>query len=354
MTDVVRLDGNYSIVTPQNGTITLDTTGNSGVNSGTGTVVIKGNLTVQGIQSVVSSTNTLISDSIITLNAGQSPSGYAGNNIAQVDNINNVGPDEFRSGFVIDRGYGVAVNSNRAAFLWDDVKQGFFVTVNNVPALTYSGGVRLDVTNLPSPYYINGRPRLDFVGPVGPGGITNNVILSVDHTNTTSDYATYLSASGVDNDIPNKAYVDNIFANAPAVPLANTATMLKKYNSYITISNSALGGAGVIATFIDDYLVMQVEQDTVQMAGLNIVGTSLSTVFTNTNLYLNAIHGDIIVQSAVSYQTPVYTPTATANQVKVYSTSTTGAGGTALLYVNSQGTGELISAKKALIYSIIF
>jgi hypothetical protein len=344
MTDVVRLNGNYLVVTQENGTITFDTTGASGV-SGTGTVVIKGNLDVQGIQTVVESTTTVMKDSILVLNSGQQP---GSSEQAQVNNIDNLGPDQFRSGFVIDRGYGVNYNGTRASFLWDDSRQGFFVEVNNAPAYSYSGGLRLNTTNLPSAYYINGRPRFTLSGVE-----TTNVILSINHESTTSDYASYLTTDGVDNDIPNKAYVDDKFQNT-SVSIATTATSLKNYNSFITISDSGLGGAGVMSFFIDDYLQMQIEQDTIQMAGLGVVGTSLNTVFTNTNLYLNAIGGDVVVQSAVAFQTPTYTPTASSNEVKVYSTSTTGAGGTGLLFVNSQGKDELMSAKKALIYSIIF
>jgi len=344
MTDVVRLPGDYLVVTKTNGTITLDTTGQSGA-AGTGTVVIKGNLDVQGIQTVVESTTTIMKDSILVLNSGQQPTG---SEAAQVNNIDNTGPDQFRSGFVIDRGFGTGLNGTRASFLWDDAKQGFFVEVNNAPAYSYSGGLRLDTTNLPEAYYINGRPRFTLSGVETP-----NAILSINHESTTSDYASYLEADGVDNDIPNKAYVDGKFQNT-SVSIATTATSLRNFNSFVTITDSALGGGGVISFFIDDYLQMQIEQDSVQMAGLGVVGTSLSTVFTNTNLYLNAVGADVVVQSAVAFQTPTYTPVATNNEVKVYSTSTTGPGGTGLLFVNSQGQDELMSAKKALIYSIIF
>lgn len=62
-----RINGNYTIEAPQ--------------------VIIKGDLTVTGVQAVVQSNDTIISDTIITLNAGETGNGvsltYAGIEIAR-------------------------------------------------------------------------------------------------------------------------------------------------------------------------------------------------------------------------------------------------------------------------------
>jgi len=76
MATTKRLSGNYTVATPTNGTITLDT------GSLAGTVVVTGNLVVQGVQTVVESTTTQVVDPTITLNQGESgtgvTAGYAG------------------------------------------------------------------------------------------------------------------------------------------------------------------------------------------------------------------------------------------------------------------------------------
>ena len=331
MTDVVRLSGDYKIITRTDGTITLDV-------GSTGTVRVTGNLDILGETTTIETTDTAIKDNIIILNQGEPGPGIT----------TGAGLDNGKSGIIIARSSDVSPTGNRASFLYDENKDGFVIRSDGNPTLLYSGGLRLDTAGLESSYYINGRPRFYLSGPE-----TQNVVLSVGTESEILDYAAWLDAHGVQNDIPNKEYVDNKFANT-SVDIATTATSLKKYNSFITISNSALGGAGRIATFIDDYLVMQVEQNSVQMADMSIVGSTISPVFTNTNLYLTTENADVEVQAGVSFQVPTYEPSGESNKVKVYSTSTTGAGGTGLLFVNDQGKDELVSAKKALIFSIIF
>jgi len=76
MATTKRLSGDYTIATPTDGTITLNT------GSLAGTVVVTGNLVVQGVQTIVESTTTQVVDPTITLNQGESgtgvTSGYAG------------------------------------------------------------------------------------------------------------------------------------------------------------------------------------------------------------------------------------------------------------------------------------
>jgi hypothetical protein len=331
MTDVVRLDGDYKIVTKSNGTITMDV-------GSTGTVRVTGNLDIQGATTQIETQNTVITDNIIVLNQGEHGPGIT----------TGVSTDFAKSGFVIDRGQGAVVSGNRASFLFDENKHGFVIRADGVPTLLYSGGLRLDTDGLLSEFYINGRPRFYLSGAETP-----NAVLSVGVESAVTDYAAWLDLHGVSNDIPNKQYVDDKFANT-SVDIATTATSLKKYDSFITISNSALGGAGRMAFFIDNYLQMQIEQNSIQMSDLSIVGSTVSPVFTNTNLYLTTENADVEVQAGVSFAVPTYTPSSESNKVKVYSTATTGAGGTGLLFVNEQGRDELVSAKKALIFSIIF
>ena len=174
-----------------------------------------------------------------------------------------------------------------------------------------------------------------------------------------------------DDDIPNKKYVDETIGSV-GVNTATYAQMLVNNNggieakvpesidglplSYITISRIAGGGTGRISMYIDDYLTLDVSPESVQLAELSINGSSITPFHTGTNISLVTTDGaEVIVNSALTYQVPDAPPDYTANQVKVYSTSTAGQGGTGLLFVNGDQTrDELVSAKKALIFSIIF
>ena len=60
--NVVRVNSNYKIQAVSGGSITLDT------GTGTGTVVVSGNLTVLGALAQLSTTNTNIKDNIINEN----------------------------------------------------------------------------------------------------------------------------------------------------------------------------------------------------------------------------------------------------------------------------------------------
>jgi hypothetical protein len=126
--------------------------------------------------------------------------------------------------------------------------------------------------------------------------------------------------------------------------------------SYITISRIAGGGTGRISMFIDDYLTMDISPQSVQLAELSVNGSSITPFHTGTNIYLVTTNGsEVVVNSALTYQVPDAAPAYSPNQVKVYSTSTVGQGGTGLMFVNGNQTrDELVSAKKALIFSIIF
>jgi hypothetical protein len=349
MTDVVRLDGDYRIVTKTGGEIRLDTGDN------TGTVYITGNLEITGTgtKTKIDTTDLQIKDRIITLNDGQ-----VGNKISGVL------PEGNKSGFIIARSTDLSPTGNRASLLYDEDLPGissgprgggdgaFVLRSDNRPGILYVGGLRLDTANMAPSFYPNGNPRFYFTDD-----FTSHVVLSIGPEASVQTYSADLLASGLDNDIPNKKYVDDRFAALSvgtdrARRLSDGSATDERV--FIELSHSALGGAGRMAMFVDNYLVMQLEQNSVQMADLGVVGSTIKPVFTNTNLYLTTENADVEIQAGLSFTVPTYTPESETNKVKVYSTSTTGAGGTGLLFVNEQGKDELVSAKKALIFSIIF
>ena len=74
-----------------------------------GNAIITGDLTVQGSTSTVSTTNTYVSDSVMTLNSGETANGVSGN----------------VAGFEVDRGENTGVDNPLARFVFDDSDDKF-------------------------------------------------------------------------------------------------------------------------------------------------------------------------------------------------------------------------------------
>lgn len=95
----------------------IDDEGNVGINQATpthrlhvgGDALITGTLTVQGATTTVSTTNTFVSDSVMTLNSGETANGVSGN----------------VAGFEVDRGENTGVDNPLARFVFDDADDKF-------------------------------------------------------------------------------------------------------------------------------------------------------------------------------------------------------------------------------------
>lgn len=352
--DVLRLPGNYKITAKEGGQITLDV--GTGALDSRGTVTITGNLDVQGKTTYVESSDLTVKDNIIILNQG----GYNANHFI------NVGGGT--SGIVVDRG---GDGYNGKLYLDDSPGNGTWIDLNNG---THNGiwhfkndggasvvsvaGIRLDTQGIASSNLVNGSPRLVLIGPDSAHA---DAVVSVKGT---VDYETNVTD---DDDIPNKKYVDDKFDNT-SVDASIFANVLidsdslvvipdlpsLRPRSFITVTPSGPGGSGKISAFIDSYLTMEVSADNVQLAGLSVAGSTIQPFFTGTNIYLTTDNAEVVIDSAVTYQAVTTPPAASPNQVKVYSTSTAGAGGTGLMFVNPNVEDELVSSRKMMIYSIIF
>jgi hypothetical protein len=135
MATTKRLSGDYTISTPTDGTITLDT------GSLAGTVVVTGNLVVQGVQTVVESTTTQVVDPTITLNQGESGDGVTTG----------------QAGIEVDRGIGTDVKLiwNETVKRWQisdhtnyfaniaSTNSSFLPNVSADPAPTISGNLNV-------------------------------------------------------------------------------------------------------------------------------------------------------------------------------------------------------------------
>lgn len=323
MSKVVRVqDGDYKIVTQLNGTITLDT-GNQ-----IGTVIVTGDLLVQGNTTTVESETMTVKDNIIYLNYGEAGAGVS------------LGT----SGLTIERGTSVD-----ASFLWDE-------------SLTYS-----------KPDGTSGSGAFKFETITGlPIGIKTNTVFSGTSdlrldTGNTSGVVTvnpgYTARLGDPDDVPNIDWVENYVLASGGVAVVDR---IYRYfgGSYLdtgmrAYDTGAGDGSSRLSAEVDGSIKMEINnlgvtvQGTLTVGDITISGNLVQTAVSNADLEFKGSGTGIVIVDDVLALTTQSAPSATAGRNKIYSGSI-GTGGTGIKFVNTSQTGELISSKKALLYALLF
>lgn len=371
-TDVLRLQGDYLIVTKNvsgrsaGGVLTLDVGGQQlTTTANTGTVYINGNLVVTGDTTFGNVSNvvvedTKITDNLITLNAGENTSALLG------------GVTRGTSGLKISRGRLGLDQDQFAAFLeWNDTRswqgtgaisniQGIWeFRVGRTGRPQYSAikvnAIRIDESSASTAGAGAGQgARLNIFGSDNP-----TAVISVSGTNN------YESRVTDPDDIPNKAYVDNLL-----VTVQPEATKLKVGNSYATLKD--LYNDGVTSEFFvvldgdpaerltvtTGTQVLRITPTVAQFQGVQFIGNEISPIGANENLLLNANGtGNIIFEAPILFETGAV-PTPDLGQTGLY-VAEPGGGGTGVFFVKKDLLGnetsdEFTSRKKALVYAIIF
>lgn len=337
--DVIRYSGDLKIATAVGGTMTFDT----GVN--TGTVVVTGNLIVRGTQTAISSTNTNVRDNILVLNAGET-NGFV--SLGQ-------------AGVAIDRGNNASSTSS-ATLIYDDTRYWAGYRSTATTGTSYRGVWSLKSANKLGALEIASL-RFDGLGPEGDGrfNLLGNGVTGMLSVAGQSNYASRVTH---DDDIPNKKYVDDRPFNGTATS-ALTALELRQGNTYVEVSDdSVTGQPSRITAYIDGASSLIVRNNNIIMAGLNYVGNTIRPSTNGTNLTLQTQGtGTVVVNNGLSIGYSSTAPQMDVGVTKLYTTSTLGAGSTGIMFVTrdisatpSPATvrGELISARKALVLSIIF
>ena len=341
--DVIRYSGDLKLATRSGGTITLDT----GVSSGT--VVITGNLNVLGTATNIATTNTVVKDNIITLNAGESGS--------RVSLGESNTPFYGQSGFVIDRGSN-ASTATRASILFEERSWSSTSTT----ATQYTGIWSIKTANRGSAIEV-GAIRLVGGGPNNDNKL-NLLGAGIGGMLSVAGQVNYHTRVLDDNDIPNKYYVDNSPLRGTATN-ALTALEIRQNNTAITITDNNVQ-PGFITTVVDGVTTMLVQRlagvPTITLGTLVVAGNSLRTASANRDLVLETSGtGTVIVNNGIGIGVSTTPPQPSQGVVKIYTTSTVGAGSTGIKYSGYESlstlvptSGELISARKALVLSIIF
>jgi len=315
--DVLKVTGDYKLITASNGTITLDT-GNE-----QGTVRITGDLIVEGVSTTVNTANLDIEDNIITLNKGET--GIETITLGQ-------------SGLSISRGVkpdGVTV-ADAATLLWDDT-------------LTYTkpnGGAGDGIFTFKIGSEI-AAIRTNHISTTGEdlvllGSNAPNAKLSV---RGTANYESGLT----DDDIPNVAYVNNIFStiNIPEIRTDNTYVNTEDLNDGDPESR--------ITGYVDNVQRLKITLREMNLGDITLDGTTIRSTNSNEELILQASGtGQVVIDDVLSIANPVSSaPTGTTDRLKIY-VQPEGLGGTGLFFVNNNTRDEITSKNRSLLMSMIF
>lgn len=338
MARIVKVqDSDYKLSVNSGGTITLNT-GNQ-----VGTVLITGDLTVLGNTTSIQTANVEIEDKIILLNRGESGAGIAPGGTGS-------------SGLQISRG------SRPDAFLvfdeaksWLDTqtgttRSGLFVLKNESDEL-----MGLQTNSITT----NGYD----LNLIGIGDRVVNVTGTVNYERQVLDY----DAPGLpprDPDIvPNiqavTDYVGAYFSVNPPFKIQDSAiisgvTVL--YDSFLEISDfEADGGPSNLTLTLDNVVNAAWFTDRFEVQNLKFYNATIESRLSNEDLVLRSDGtGCVGVDDHFKLYIQATDPASVNDGVKLYAKAEA-QGGTGLYFVNTENTkDELISKRKAIVYSMIF
>jgi len=350
MGQFLRVNGDYNIRAGDGAKITLDT----GPAVSGGSVLITGNLVVEGDTVNVSTTNLAIEDNIISLNTGE------------------VGPGVTLtySGIEIDRGNTAAVSpQNNASFLYDESTDSWILAHGSAP-----GPFNFDASSLRLKQILTNSTTdsgdLTLIG-TGTGVVkvfgTDNYEVQVTH----------------DDDIPNKKFVDDAILNNPTFQIvapqsqdtkvviadkeitpnvSGTAGSLAYFTATTTHSTY---GESAVSIIVDNALVGQFYANRFETGDLEIGGgpdrneiTSRASI-TNENIYIRTQGtGKLQTNYAMQFEKIGTVPSYVSDNVLLYAAAP-GIGTSGVYFVNDSAevvkqNGELISKNKALVFSMLF
>jgi len=338
MARIVKVqDTDYKISVNSGGTITLNT------GDQIGTVLVTGDLTVLGNTTSIQTVNVEIEDKIILLNRGESGAGISPTGLGE-------------AGIQISRG------SRPDVFLvfdesknWLDTqsgttRSGLFVAKNETDDL-----IGIQTNSITTAGY-----NLNLLGT---GTAVVNVTGTVNYEEQVLDY-TAPGLPPIDPDIiPNiqavTDYVGSYFTLNPPYKLQDSAkiggvTVL--YDSYLEISDfEADGGPSNLTLTLDNVINAAWFVDRFEVQNLKFYNATIESRLSNEDLVLRSDGtGCVGVDDHFKLYLQTEDPGSVADGVKLYAKNEA-QGGTGLFFVNSENKqDELISKRKAIVYSMIF
>lgn len=314
MSKFVRInDTDYKLTVNSGGTITLNT------GSQVGTVVVTGDLVVEGNTTTVESETMVVRDNIIVINDGETGSGVT----------------LTRAGIQIDRG--IAPDAQ----IFFDESLSFLDTQvgSNTSGLYIFKKADGNLVGLRTNSITSGGYDLNLVG-TGTAVIT--VAGTTDYENQVTD----------DDDIPNRKwttdYITSYFSTFPPFKIG-------EFNSELEINDADDGGTTNLTLRLDGVVsaVWTEELHTVQ--GIMIKDTRIESTISNTDLELASPGtGSVAVDDNLKLRIVSSNPSFSTDGNKLFGKAEA-SGGTGVYFVNTRNTtDELVSRRKALAFSMIF
>lgn len=307
-------DSNYKIKVASAGTITLDT------GATLGTVILTGNLQVNGTQTTVSSADLNITDNVIVINSGETGAGVTLNT----------------AGIQIDRG-----TSDDAFVIFDEN-----TTHNDPVSQTNRGGTFVFKDNSNSTRGIK-------TNSITTGGTdlylinAGNNVVSVSGTN---DYENQVTD---DDDLPNKKYVDDAITTGIQTI---TIQSIQRGDSALNLLDSSLdGGVSEFKVTIDGAVVSSFKSDQITLESVKFQDSAITT--TAGNLTLSSV-GSAFVELDGILRMPLQDDSSAIasdpSKIALYGKDPD-VGNTGVWYKNKYDyEDELISTNRSLMFSMLF
>jgi hypothetical protein len=308
-------DSNYKIKVASAGTITLDT------GATLGTVILTGNLQVNGTQTTVSSADLNITDNIIVVNSGETGAGVTLNT----------------AGIQIDRG-----TSDDAFMIFDEN-----TTHNDPVSQTNRGGTFVFKDNSNSTRGIK-------TNSITTGGTdlylinAGNNVVSVSGTN---DYENQVTD---DDDLPNKKYVDDAIQTGIETI---TIQRIQRGDSVLNLFDENIdGGVSNLKITIDGAEVAQFKKNTTEIEDIVFQDNTISTLTSATDLTLSSSGTSFVTIDGI-LKMPIQSSATNVNpgtNIAVYGKDPA-IGNSGVWYTNKDSyEDELISTNRSLLFSMLF
>lgn len=349
MGQVVHVNGDYTIKARVNAStlgresrITLDT------GSVNGQIKVIGNLVVDGTTVTVNQANLDIQDNIIVLNKGETGNIFSPGG----------GVTEGVAGIEIDRG----PTLDRAAFYYDEFDDAWVIaqrpsTIAEIDV--DAGSYNFSVSKLRlSTILTNSNDNLILINS-GTG------VVNVGNRNPTADplLRNYEDLVLDEDDVPNRKFVLDAIQGQPARQIISDADGLTP--SRVIISDADSGDLDKngnvvteteIAVFVDNQQMATFFNDRIRLRALLIDDTAISTIgtFIGNNIVLNTASAKLETNYALQLNyVGTALPGAVSNNL-ILQARVPEAGNTGFFFVHNNDNDELISKRKALIFSILF
>ncbi len=344
MGQFLQVNGDYNIKTADGAKIYLDT----GPAAAGGSVVVTGDLIVEGETITVEAANLNIADNIITVNNGETGSGVT----------------LVYSGLEVDRGL-----ASSASLLYDESADSWLIANNSAP-----GPFNYDESNLRlRRIYTNSTTDDGDLTLIGTGTGVVKVFGTVNY----EDQVTH------DDDLTNKKYVDDAILNNPTFQIVapqsqDTKVVIADKDispnlssepgslAYFTDTTThSTYGESAVSIIVDNSLIAQFYNNRLEVGDIEIGGgidrneiTSRASI-TNENIFIRTQGtGKLQTNYAIQIEKIGTTPTYVSDHTLIYAAAPD-IGTTGIWFVNDSSeaakrNGELISKNKALVFSMLF